>query len=330
VFIQPVHSFIRDLAPPHRQPPEHVIVFDEAQRAWDEQRMRTKQSLSNSEAGVALDIMSRAHHWAVIVALVGEGQEINTGEAGIGAWIDALQQRPSWRIAASPHITQVAAPPPDRSELFDELHLAVGVRAPRAQRISDWAAALLNGDLEHAASLLTHTEAFPLLITRSLDDMRSYLHDRAGPDRRPGLLASAQARRLRPFGIEMNGAFQGDVDWPRWFVDDSDDIRSSYALEVAASEFKCQGLELDWTGICWGNDLLWNDNNWAARKLSGSKWTNQADPSFALNRYRVLLTRARYGQVIWVPKPTQPLPLVDADGLDRTAEALTQAGAQPL
>lgn len=162
--------------------------------------------------------------------------------------------------------------------------------------------------------------------------MRSYLRDRARPDRRTGLIASSQARRLRPFGIEMDGAFQGDVHWPRWFVDDEDDIRSSYALEVAASEFKCQGLEIDWVGLCWGCDFTWHPESgqWRARRLRGGTWQQDKAMAYARNRYRVLLTSARHGLVVWVPRVDAAIPLVDAEGLDRTADALLAAGAAPL
>jgi DUF2075 family protein len=122
------------------------------------------------------------------------------------------------------------------------------------------------------------------------------------------------------------------VDWPKWFVEPSEDIQSSYALEVAASEFKCQGLELDWVGLCWGSDFNWNQSRacWQARRLRGGRWTNDSDPTFAVNRYRVLLTRARYGMVIWVPNPESEVRLVDPVALDETAAFLSAAGVQAL
>jgi len=329
VFIQMVHAFVQELAGTTAAPPENVIVFDEAQRAWDRQRMANKQGFDDSEAGVTLDIMSRAEGWSVVVALVGEGQEINSGEAGVAAWIEALDARPEWEVVTSPHLVGQVGRDVSTSAA---LHLDVGVRAPRAQRLADWAHALVSGHGTLAAEVCPREEDFPVYLTRSLGDMRSYLNDCASIDRRTGLVASAQARRLRAFGIEMNGAFQGGIDWPKWFVEPPDDIQSSYALEVAASEFKCQGLELDWTGLCWGSDFNWDPSlaAWRARRLRGGRWVNDSDSTFATNRYRVLLTRARYGMVIWVPRADSSVLQVDPVALDETATFLVDAGAQPL
>ena len=331
-LIQPVHQFVRELGSSIHEPAEHVIVFDEAQRAWDRNRMEHKQQIAASEAATTLAIMERKDRWAVIVALVGGGQEINAGEAGITAWFDALRERSEWLIYAAP---AVAASVPELSgqiRVDTDLHLDASVRSPRAVAIAAWADAVTAGNLEEANGLTEEFAEFPLLLTRSLGEMRRYLFDRARPDRRTGLIASSQARRLRPFGIEMDGAFQGDINWPRWFVDDQDDIRSSYALEVAASEFKCQGLEIDWVGLCWGCDFTWRPERriWQVRRLRGGAWQQDNAVAYARNRYRVLLTRARYGLVIWVPHADTGIPLVDAEGLDRTADALIAAGATPL
>ena len=134
------------------------------------------------------------------------------------------------------------------------------------------------------------------------------------------------------FGVEMDGNFRSGIDWPRWFVEPPTDIRSSCTLEVAASEFECQGLELDWTGVCWGSDLLWDvgSGSWIARRLRGTRWISDGVAWQALNRYRVLLSRARLGMVIWVPEPNTPVPLVDDKALDQTYEVLLAAGCQPL
>jgi hypothetical protein len=207
VFIQRVHAFVQELAGTNASPPENVIVFDEAQRAWDRQRMLNKQGIDDSEAGVALDIMSRAEDWSVVVALVGDGQEINSGEAGIRPWIEALEVRPEWVVATSPHLASEVGP---RGSTLPALHLDVGVRAPRAQRLADWVHAVVSGDAESGFAVRPREEEYPIYLTRCLDEMRSYLNDRASVDRRTGLVASAQARRLRAFGIEMNGAFQGE------------------------------------------------------------------------------------------------------------------------
>jgi hypothetical protein len=331
-FIQPVHRFVQELADSSHPPPEHVIVFDEAQRAWDRHRMEQKQSIPASEAATTLSIMERAPGWSVVVALVGEGQEIHDGEAGIGAWFEALADNPSWRISAAASETGAPEEVRQRTEVDDAFELDVSVRSPRAEAIADWAEGVVTGRLDAARQAAARCDGFPMLLTRDLETMRSYLRDRARPDRRPGLVASSQARRLRPFGIEMDGTFQGGISWARWFVDGEEDIRSSYALEVAASEFKCQGLEIDWAGLCWGSDFTWDPDtgDWRFLQLRGSRWVRDRDEQHARNRYRVLLTRARYGLVVWVPKPRRGVALIDGRALEATAQALVTAGLQPL
>lgn len=336
-FIQPVHLYVKEYSSPEKVPPDHVIVFDEAQRAWDADQMQKKQSIDASEAEIVLSAMERVSPWSVLIALVGEGQEINRGEAGLGEWIRALEDRPAWQVVAAVDLRARFEPLQQRLTVEESMHLSVNVRSPRARAIADWANALVNGKLDEAARILEQFPEYPLLLTRSLQDLRHYLRDRVmisenKSDRRIGLVASSQARRLRPFGIEMSNDFQGGIDWPRWFVDEPSDIRSSFLLEVAASEFKCQGLEIDWAGICWGDDFVWSSESgmWCARRLSGSAWKNEKSITFAQNRYRVLLTRARFGQVIWVPKPTGTEALVDAAGLEATAQALIRAGVKPL
>lgn len=336
-FIQPVHLYVREYSSPDKTPPDHVIVFDEAQRAWDARQMRAKQSIDASEAQIILDAMERVSPWSVLVALVGEGQEINRGEAGLDEWARALMDRREWNVVVAPDLRHRFESLRERLTVDQSMHLSVNVRSPRARAIADWAHALVNGNLHQAAEILAQFPEYPLLLTRSLQELREYLRDRVANaenwiDRRIGLLASSQARRLRPFGIEMSNDFQGGIDWPRWFVDEPSDIRSSFLLEVAASEFKCQGLEIDWAGVCWGDDFVWNPERetWRARKLRGSHWVDDRSTTYAQNRYRVLLTRARFGQVIWVPKPSGIEALVDATGLEATAQALIRAGVKPL
>lgn len=329
VFIQPVHRFIGELHGSEAAPPENVIVFDEAQRAWDQRQMLTKNKIDLSQAEVTLGIMERAERWAVVVALVGLGQEINRGEAGIDAWVGALQRHTDWHVVASPALA--ARFDPGRPVDVDaSLHLEVSVRSPRARAIADWADSVVQGRPADARAVAETVDGFPLHITRDLEVMRRYLRDRQEADRRTGLLASSQARRLRAFGIEMASEFQAGVHWPRWFVDPPTSIHASDALEVAASEFKCQGLELDWVGLCWGSDLTWTGDDWSVRRLTGARWQNDSRRDHALNRYRVLLTRARLGLVVWVPKPTPGMRLLDGDALDRTADHLVRCGLTSL
>lgn len=330
-FIQPVHLFLREYAHNQLIPPDNVIVFDEAQRAWSRERNRQKAGIDASEASTILEIMDRRPDWAVVVALVGQGQEINAGEAGLAAWADALRGEKHWSVSIAPGVGTHFVDHATRPRELAELHLAVNVRSPRAQAVASWADHVVSGSIDEAAETRKEFARYPVYITRDLNVMRRYLRDRARPDRRTGLLASAQARRLRPFGIEMDSSFQGGVQWPQWFVEGAEDVRSSYALEVAASEFKRQGLEIDWAGLCWGDDFTWDPEvkRWTARKISGPRWIS-ASHEHAVNRYRVLLTRARHGLVLWVPKPDGHELLINGDTLDATADVLRQCGAALL
>jgi hypothetical protein len=334
VFIQPVHRFVQELAQTADEPPEHVVVFDEAQRAWDARQMEKKQGIPASEASTMLSIMERKPDWAVVIALVGEGQEINDGEAGVEAWIEAVEAHPTWSLHAAPSFAMRAASVHAKLTVDPALELEVSVRSPRARAIAQWAEAVTSGDIAGAATIARDFGSFPLRLTRDLAVAKRYLQDRARPDRRVGLLASSQARRLRAFGLEMDTGFQSAVNWPRWFVDPADDLRSSYTLEIAASEFKCQGLEIDWAGLCWGSDFTWDPatRQWRVQRLRGSSLMRDSRVTHAKNRYRVLLTRARFGLVIWIPKvsPEAPVLLVDGDALDASAEALIASGCLPL
>jgi len=329
-LIQPVHPFVElHGGDESKVPPEHVIVFDEAQRAWDVDQVMRKRALADSEAGIALDAMTRVEGWSVIVALVGEGQEINTGEAGIQSWVEALRVRPEWTAVAP---EQFDAQGLEHSRHDPALHLSVSVRSPRSQAISEWIDAVLAGDAESAKIVAAGVDGFPLVLSRDLEVVRGYLRDRMRIDRRVGLLASSQARRLRAFGIEMDAGFHGSVNWPAWFVHGPEDIRSSNTLEIAASEFKCQGLELDWTGICWGGDFLRDESrkDWAMRRVHGARWQQDANRDRVANRYRVLLSRARLGMAIWVPRPVSSMALYEVGEFDATAEFLIEAGVVSL
>ena len=330
-MVQMVHRFIKYEAISKKPPPENVIVFDEAQRAWDAKQMKRKQKIERSEAELTFEIMERKPNWCVVVALVGEGQEINTGEAGITEWMQALGGFPNWKIYVSPHVKHDLD---DRPIVKSNLHLSVGVRAPRGRVLTDWIDAVLEGKAEFAQEALSRNRDYPVFITRDIAEMKNYLRDLSSPERRVGLLASAQARRLRSLGIEMSNEFQSGIHWPQWFIESEEDLRSSYSLEVAASEFKCQGLEIDWAGLCWGADFIYDEENqrWVSWKLSGSKW--QKDKTIekqqqAINRYRVLLSRARYGLILWIPR-FPDYSAEDNDGMKRTYDFLKLCGAVAL
>ncbi len=295
-------------------PAEHVVVIDEAQRSWSgdyavAQTQDKPVRLTASEPAHLLDIMARHRDWAVIVCLVGGGQEIHTGEGGIAEWGTALAARPVWRVLAAPDLPNREDPRQRLPALpglavDPALHLHVGIRSIRDPNAAAWVDAMLDGDAPGAAAI--GTTAFRL--TRDLDEMRRALRHASRGTRRAGLLASSGAKRLRADGLgaELEHMDAGAV--AHWFLDRwPDDVRASDALEVVATEFSCQGLELDHAGMCWAGDLVRvaGQAEWRARAFRGNRWTLPHGAEAIANRrntYRVLLTRARYQTILWVPR----------------------------
>ena len=312
-FIQNVHRFIEAHFTSSAPPPDRVVVFDEAQRAWNREQSQRKFKRDRSEPEIMLDIMDRHVGWAVLVALVGSGQEINTGEAGLAEWGRALAGRfRHWSVLISPHV--VAGDPDGNGDpLFENpsseivlmqdaaLHLDVSLRSYKAQAVSEFVAHLLSRETEHARSALASCPEFPILMTRVLDTARDWLKLRQRGSRRIGLIASSGGRRLRAHGLDV----RTELDVENWFLNSSSDVRSSYYLETPATEFGIQGLELDWTGLCWDIDLVPDSGGWHMRAFKGTQWQTVRDQTrrrYVLNKYRVLLTRSREGMVIWVPR----------------------------
>jgi hypothetical protein len=311
-FIQNVHRFIDAyFAEPTKVPVDRVAVFDEAQRAWNAEQSLRKFKRDFSEPEIMLEVMDRHEGWAVIVALVGVGQEINQGEAGLSEWGRALEKRfPHWTIAVSPELSvgktresgalfQITAP---RNSLVEEpaLHLSVTLRSYKAQKLSEFVESVLDLDADGASRLMDELQDYPIVITRSLDTARRWLKQHQRGTRRIGLVASSGDRRLLAHGLDVTA----DLDVENWFLNPSLDARSSFYLEVPATEFGIQGLELDWVGLCWGADVTPEGGSWLCRKFRGTSWQQVRNPQnrqYAINKYRVLLTRAREGLVIWVP-----------------------------
>ena len=328
-------------------PQENVILFDEAQRAWDANQVRRKTNLNpaRSEPELFLDIMGRAIGWSVIIAVVGSGQEINTGEAGLGEWGHAIaDSNINWVVRVSPQVVSgnvdiPGGPLLQTGETIDglvedpRLHLNMNLRSPRAEVLNQWVDAVIDLRLSDARKLFESIGDFPIVLTRDLEAARKWLKDKTDEDHRCGLVANASARRLRAWGLDTK-ALRTDGSWADWFLKPKGDIRSSYQLEVPATNFDCQGLELDWVGMCWGNDMTVNfeRDNWLTKRLTGTTWRQaQGDNrKFMLNSYRVLLTRARKGMVIWVPLPDGSDHTMDPIGLDRTAALLTDVGVPGL
>jgi DUF2075 family protein len=350
-FIQNVHEFVRDsLAKPDKPPAENVVVFDEAQRAWDAKQNEKKTGREESEPQTVLGIMDRHSDWAVLVALVGGGQEINVGEAGLSEWGRTIREHfPHWQIAVSPSALagdasvaghRLFARGERGATIIHEepaLHLDVNLRAFRVQTLTEWVNAILAGDADSAKTLAATLSAFPLAMTRDLSVARAWLRERTRGLRRCGLVASSGAIRLRADGLELSSGFRrGNRDlFVHWFLNLPPDVRSSNQLEVAASEFECQGLELDWVGVCWGGDLAFDahSSRWSFRNFSGTKWQAVAAPvdrAYLLNTYRVLLTRAREGAIVWIPRGDSADETRAPEHFDMTAEFLRNCGLLEL
>jgi Uncharacterized conserved protein (DUF2075) len=340
--IQPLIGFLRDNLPRSEPPHEHVIVFDEAQRAWDADFGRRKFGHAQSEAGLFLDILGRHTDWAVVVALVGNGQEINTGEAGLAAWGEALLARPNWQARAAPGVMtatdarqRLFSVAPETLAVDPALDLNVPVRSIRSSAAAPWVDAVLRGDALRARAIADEADGVPFFLTRSLSMMRAALRRLVRGTRRAGLVCSAGARRLVPDGIWPNFPHLDADAVANWFLQHWPDVRASDALELPATQFACQGLELDHVGLCWGNDLIRRPGraDWVARNFSGTRWLQtRADAAIAyqINTYRVLLTRARYETVIWVPTGDAADATRAPDEFERIAEFLQSCGARPL
>jgi hypothetical protein len=219
-----------------------------------------------------------------------------------------------------------------------DLHLAVNIRSYRARMVSQWVRFVLAGNARAAAELFGEASEFPVVLTRDLAAARDWLRARTGAAYGPGccgLLASSGALRLRAHGIEVSSGFRHGYPYDEWFLRDSSDVRSSSFLEVAATEFECQGLEVDWAGVCWGDDMVFDSGPgiWDTRRFVGARWISVVKPEtrrYIVNKYRVLLTRARRGFVIWVPPGSVEDPTRKQDRLDATADFLIECGIRAI
>jgi len=346
-FIANVHGFLKlyGIERPDQAPAQNAIVFDEAQRAWSAKAVKKAHGKDRSESAMVLDIMERVPGWATVVALVGGGQEINNGEAGLREWGRALGERSErWRVLVSPEVMSggesVAGHQlfpdgvPQNVDVMEvpALHLRVSVRSHRAQFIGEWVNRTISDVSDSAVGRQLGLD-FPVSLTRDLARARHWLAERQEKRQRTGLLASSGGMRLRAFGLELSSAFRKGVSYPDWFLNQPGDVRSSYQLEIAATEFDCQGLEIDWAGICWGGDFLIDPvtGKWDCWRFIGNTWRREKDATkrqYTMNKYRVLLTRARRGMVIWIP--SGPSAARDSEALNATARHLEKAGVNPL
>ena len=327
-FVRDLHAYIKTnaLNKRVRTPDEHVVVFDEAQRAWDARYMHNKKGVAKSEPELLIGIGERLPEWSVFVGLVGEGQEIHSGEeAGIRQWRDALTP-PSANESWAVHCPTKLAAEFDGLNVTtsDRLDLTVTLRSRRGEDLHQWVRLLLEGSLPLAARQghRLHDQRYPIYLTRDLDTAKAYVRRRIAeePDKRVGLLASSHAKRLERHGVNNSFPATNRMKIDRWYNAPPDDPLASNALTQPVTEFGCQGLELDLPIVCWGEDYVWSSEAW---RLTPIKRRYQQDDPLALlrNAYRVLLTRGRDGLVIFVPP----------DELwDSTEVALLAAGARPI
>jgi hypothetical protein len=348
-LIENVHVFARYHTEDNLGPPfNHAIIFDEAQRAWNRAQNKKKFNRDYSEPEMLLGIMERHNDWAAVIALVGGGQEINDGEAGLEEWGKALSESAKkWVIYASPEVLN-GGPSTAGHRLFNEsgpcgniitslaLHLRTSNRSLRAEKLASWVNHVIDGHAEEAAHLRI-TEKFPILLSRNLDEVRSELRKQGIGLNRFGLIGSSGAARLRADGLEPNSTFHADYPWEHWYLAERTDVRSSFQCEVFATEFEIQGLELDWIGVCWGGDFVWDDSaGWQLRTFRpgpNNRWLrikNSDKRTFRRNAYRVLLTRARQGMIVFIPQGSAKDPSRSPDEFNQTAEYLLKCGVTPL
>jgi hypothetical protein len=319
LFIQNVHNFRDECLKDMDEPPlERVALFDEAQRAWNLDQtasfMKRKKDIlefNKSEPEFLISCLDRHKDWAVVVCLVGGGQEINTGEAGITEWIESLNRSfPDWHIYISPRLTdseygagEILKELSNRPDVvYDEnLHLAVSMRSFRSEHVSQLVKQILDLEVEEAQKTLAKIKSkYPIAITRDLKNAKEWLKNHARGSERYGIVVSSQAERLKPHSIDV----RSPMDPIHWFLDSKKDVRSSYYLESVATEFDIQGLELDWVCVTWDADFRFSDKGWEFRSFVGDHWNRiikKERQLYLKNAYRVLLTRARQGMVVVVP-----------------------------
>lgn len=346
-FIQNVHNFRDECLNDKKPPVEHVALFDEAQRAWNldqtanfMQRKKGRSDFNQSEPEFLISCLDRHPDWAVVVCLVGGGQEIYTGEAGISEWIECLNRSfPDWNIYVSSRLTdseygagKILDKIKDHKNVFtkEELHLSVSMRSFRAEHVSLLVKQILDMDVKEAQQTLTQVKSkYPIVITRDISKAKEWLKKQARGSERYGIVVSSQAERLKPHSIFV----KSPMDPIHWFLDGKDDVRSSYYLEDVATEFDIQGLELDWSCVIWDADFRHAENGWDCRSFVGSKWNNikkSERQMYLKNAYRVLLTRARQGMVIVIP-PGDPLdPTRNPDYYDPTFCYLKSIGFEEI
>ncbi len=342
-FIQNVHHFRDEYLRDSGAPLEHVVLFDEAQRAWNleqtsafMQRKKGKANFQFSEPEFLISCLDRHQDWCVVVCLVGGGQEINTGEGGIGEWFDAVLRRfQMWDVYMSRELAESeyrgatefdAILARQGTHLSQGLHLATSIRSFRAERVSDFVRDVLDVEVASARETLGELlERYPIALTRELSSAKTWLRKQARGSERYGIVVSSQAERLKPHAIDV----RVKTDPVKWFLEGTDDTRSSYYLEDVATEFQVQGLELDWACVVWDGDLRLSGDGWTHHQFRGKRWQRINKPErqrYLENAYRVLLTRARQGMVVVVPYGDDEDPTRAPEYYDPTFDYLKSLG----
>jgi hypothetical protein len=344
-FIQIIHHYRDEYLKNPEAPYDHVAIFDEAQRAWNREQtikfMKQKKGVPDfnfSEPEFLISCLDRHRDWAVIICLVGGGQEINTGEAGISEWLEAMEKTFSqWQIYISPNLKDSeynavnAIEKLKKRVFFDEnLHLSVSMRSFRAEKLSSFVKNILDIEIDKAKDDYQYIlDRYPILLTRDTNTAKYWLREKARGSERYGIVVSSQALRLKPFAIDV----KTPMNPVNWFLDGKDDVRSSFYLEDVATEFHVQGLELDWSCVVWDGDLRFSQKGWQTFSFKGNSWQNIHNlerKKYLLNAYRVLLTRARQGMVIVVPEGSKDDLTRNKDFYDSTYSYLQSIGIPTL
>lgn len=345
-FIQIIHKYRDSFVNNDHVPPEHVVIYDEAQRSWNAEQitkfMKNKKGIhdfSYSEPEFLISTMDRHSDWAVVVCLIGGGQEIHTGEGGLPEWFHALRHRfKDWDIYISDHLKEEYVMDSTWEGMVgdlvtttvEDLHLSVSLRSFRTPDLADFVKAALDIDCEQAKSCYAKIrEKYPIRITRDLDRAKTWVQEKARGTQRYGLLATSGALRLKPEGIFV----KNKINQAHWFLKGKDDVRSCYAMEDVATEFDVQGLELDYTIVAWDADLRMSHGKWAYKEFIGTKWNNirkREDQIYLKNAYRVLLTRARQGMVLYVPLGSDEDETRPTSVYDEIYDYLTSLGIEEI
>lgn len=345
-FIQIIHHYRDEYLRDPKAPYDHVAIFDEAQRAWTKEQtvkfMRQKKGIADfqySEPEFLISCLNRHQDWAVVICLVGGGQEINTGEAGISEWLSAIRnQFTDWETRISPHLFDSEYAAQNAIEdlkqksyvvFNDSLHLAVSMRSYRAEYLSKLIKEILDINEIAKETFNELHDKYPIILTRDIEKAKKWLKEKARGSERYGIVVSSQAYRLKPLAIDV----KSQINHVNWFLDGKDDIRSSYFLEDVATEFQVQGLELDWACVTWDGDLRFSEGGWKTFSFVGNKWQNihkEIRKKYLINAYRVLLTRARQGMIIVVPEGNSEDHTRQPEFYDKTFNYLKSIGFKTI